>query len=114
MIGKRKSVCINHSHRQSFFRCRTCSKPLCKECTIQTPIGPFCSDECVEQGQEFHIRAQEIEEKPEPRRYGKKILKILVVLALLFLLLLFGFKVRSIEDLKTVPSRITNFLGIGD
>lgn len=38
--------CANHPDRETMLRCNRCSKPICPECAVQTPVGYRCR-ECV-------------------------------------------------------------------
>lgn len=39
-------VCYRHPSRETALRCYTCSKPICTDCAVKTPVGYSCPD-CI-------------------------------------------------------------------
>jgi len=39
-------TCVNHAGFPATARCTRCHKPLCAQCTLTRPEGPFCSEGC--------------------------------------------------------------------
>jgi len=37
--------CYRHPDRETRLRCRTCDRPICAKCAIQTPVGFRCPDD---------------------------------------------------------------------
>ncbi len=42
------SVCYRHPDRATGIRCQRCSRPICRDCMIQAPVGFHCPD-CVKE-----------------------------------------------------------------
>lgn len=50
------TVCSYHSRSETTLRCNRCSKPICTQCAITTPVGYRCKD-CVNDQQEMFYSA---------------------------------------------------------
>ncbi|HEX8026319.1 MAG TPA: B-box zinc finger protein, partial [Candidatus Limnocylindrales bacterium] len=37
--------CYRHPDRETRLRCRTCDRPICPKCAIQTPVGFRCPED---------------------------------------------------------------------
>ncbi len=51
------TVCAYHSRAETTLRCNRCSKPICTQCAIRTPVGYRCKD-CVNEQQEMFYSAR--------------------------------------------------------
>jgi len=104
-----ESYCVNHQDRPATTRCKTCSKPVCRDCVVRTNEGMFCSDVCAEQAKRFSDKLQlseEVSAASKPRRSArrrKRLLKKIGIYAVIFiviiLVLYFVFDISSFGDL---------------
>ncbi len=46
--------CANHPDRETVLRCNKCSKPICVQCAVRTPVGYRCKA-CVQQQQAIYF-----------------------------------------------------------
>jgi len=51
------TVCSYHPRAETTLRCNRCSKPICTQCAITTPVGYRCKD-CVSEQQEMFYSAR--------------------------------------------------------
>jgi hypothetical protein len=49
--------CANHPNRETVLRCNRCDKPICVQCSVQTPVGFRCK-ECVRGQQAIYFNAK--------------------------------------------------------
>lgn len=97
-------ACFNHEDRLAKALCTQCHKALCAECAMETPEGAFCSHECHAKTKAF--RATYTGEQKMKGRLVKKVVTVVVVLAVVYVALFVGAKMdcdtcKSI--LKCVP-----------
>lgn len=50
-------VCYRHPGRSTALRCYKCSKPICSECTVKTPVGYLCPD-CYREAEDSFFNAK--------------------------------------------------------
>lgn len=50
-------VCYRHPGRNTSLRCYKCSKPICSECTVKTPVGYLCPD-CYREAEDAFFNAK--------------------------------------------------------
>lgn len=55
-LGAEVTVCSYHSRSETTLRCNRCSKPICTQCAVTTPVGYRCKD-CVNEQQEMFYSA---------------------------------------------------------
>ncbi len=103
-----KSKCLNHPHRDATGRCRRCNTPLCTECKVITQDGTFCSEECSSQFRVFADRAEKLEKAPRRtnRRVLRKLLTAIIAIAVILLVLRYGFGISSLADARSVVNGI--------
>lgn len=78
--------CLNHPGTPAQTMCFQCHKPICKACVILAQQGTFCSIECSLLKSSDTQRRKAAEQNPRRgRRLG------LVGMAIIFILLIFGF-----------------------
>lgn len=73
--------CYRHPDRSTSLRCYKCSKPICSECTVKTPVGYLCPD-CYREAEDAFFTAK-------PTDY------LLAILVALPISLLVGFLVMQ-------------------
>ena len=49
--------CYRHPNRSTSLRCYKCSKPICSECTVKTPVGYLCPD-CYRDAEDAFFNAK--------------------------------------------------------
>ena len=49
--------CYRHPDRSTSLRCYKCSKPICSECTVKTPVGYLCPD-CYREAEDAFFTAK--------------------------------------------------------
>ncbi len=55
-LGPEVTMCSYHPGEETALRCNRCSKPICTQCAITTPVGYRCKD-CVNEQQEMFYSA---------------------------------------------------------
>ncbi|MBQ4511484.1 MAG: hypothetical protein II969_00720 [Anaerolineaceae bacterium] len=50
-------VCYKHPDRKTYLRCNKCGRPICLECSVQTPTGYRCKD-CIKTQQKVFDTAE--------------------------------------------------------
>ena len=80
--------CFYHTGRPSVARCKQCGRPLCGECRIVGAGGIFCIQKCLDSFSVFAQRAEEIEAKRTKPSGVKSLIKLIIFLAVLFILYL--------------------------
>lgn len=52
--------CYRHPKRSTSLRCYKCSKPICSECTVKTPVGYLCPD-CYREAEDSFFNARPLD-----------------------------------------------------
>ena len=52
--------CYRHPNRSTSLRCYKCSKPICSECTVKTPVGYLCPD-CYREAEDSFFNARALD-----------------------------------------------------
>lgn len=53
-------VCYRHPSRETSLRCYSCSRPICSECAVKTPVGYRCPT-CIREAEEVFFNARTLD-----------------------------------------------------
>ena len=76
-------TCLNHKDVPATTMCHQCHNPICKACSLVTPLGIFCSPECSILNRDVKTKLQDTGPKGMTRL--ETLLKLLVALVLICL-----------------------------
>ncbi len=104
------STCTKCLKKEATLRCKMCHRPICKDCSVPGSAGIFCSEQCA---QKMHAHVERIKEIDQERPIIKQkrvptIVKLIIVLAILWLIAHFVLDIDIIERIKELLS----FLGL--
>ena len=104
------STCTKCLKKEATLRCKMCHRPICKDCGVLGPAGIFCSEQCA---QKMHAHVERIKEIDQERPIIKQkrvptIVKLIIVLAILWLIARFVLDIDIVERIKELLS----FLGL--
>ena len=104
------STCTKCLQKEATLRCKMCHRPICKDCSIPTSTGIFCSEECA---QKMHAHIERVKKIDEERPIIKQrrvptLVKFIIVLAILWFIARFVLGIDIVERIKELIS----FLGL--
>lgn len=98
--------CLNHPDRQTNIRCRTCHKPVCGQCAVAGPGGPFCSTACRENYARYAGRCGEEPKESIFANFGSCVVAVLALLVIAIILTVIGAKVLNIGFCKSLLNSV--------
>lgn len=107
-----QSYCLKHQDRPASSRCRSCSKPLCAECSQPFTEGVYCGQACYDKALEATARLAVIKKDEEALALRRqKILAVkLVVYLVIFLALFLGWDYLPPSLTKAISGAWSSFL----